>query len=872
MHSNELRKLFLDYFAGKNHSITPSASLIPEDPSLLFTVAGMVPFKNYFLGKATLDFKRAASVQKCIRTNDIENVGRTRRHHTFFEMLGNFSFGDYFKDEAIEWAWDFLVNSVKLPKSRMYITIYKDDDEAYEIWTKKIKIPADRIFRLGKETNFWEMAATGPCGYCSEIYFDLEGGEKKKVAAKDIEENDDRFLEIWNLVFTQFDKKEDGTLTELERKNIDTGMGLERLAAVSQAVYSNFETDLFMPVIKYVADKADVPYGSAEKTDVSLRVIADHARGITFLIGDGVIPSNEGRGYVLRRIIRRAIRHGRLLGFKGLFLSGVMPVAARMMEEAYPEIAQRKEYITQIIKMEEEKFQETMDKGIEMLNKEIKALEKKKAEELPGEAAFKLYDTFGFPVEITAEILDEKNISIDMKKFEELMEKQRETAKKAWKGMNPEITARVPGKTIEKIKVTGFRGYEAMESEGEILAIIINKKRVKKAAAKEEADIILSATPFYAESGGQVGDAGSIKTEGAVADVSDTQKTEGIYIHRVKILRGELFEGDRVIAQVDPERRKAIMKNHTATHLLHAALRKILGNHVEQAGSYVGEDRLRFDFTHFAQINDRELGKIERLVNKWIQNASGLKVEEMEFEKAKKMGAMALFEEKYKEKVRTVSVPDISMELCAGTHTENTGEIGLFKIAATGSVAAGIRRIEAVTGMSALELVAAHDGFIKEMKNKFKASDIKGLNEKINRLVSDYKDKEKEVQQAKRAEILTDAGKYVEKAKKINGINLIALEFNGADKNGVRELGDIIKAKTKNTVAVIANRQKDRVGFLAIVTDDLTDRLDASAILKKVAAVCKGGGGGRKDMAEAGGKDPSKIKEALKQAEKELEG
>ncbi|HDT15518.1 MAG TPA: alanine--tRNA ligase, partial [Firmicutes bacterium] len=694
MNANELRKTYIEYFGAKNHEIKKSFSLIPDDPSLLFTVAGMVPFKNYFLGKAPLVFTRAVSCQKCIRTNDIENVGRTRRHHTFFEMLGNFSFGDYFKEETIKWAWEFLTEIIKLPKNRLYVTVFTEDDEAYDIWKDKIKVPEDRIFRLGKETNFWEMGTVGPCGYCSEIYFDLEGGEKGRVSAEDIEKNDDRFLEIWNLVFTQFDKKEDGTLGELAQKNIDTGMGLERLAAVSQGVYSNFESDLFMPIINDAAKRTNKKYGEDEKTDVSLRVIADHCRGVVFLIGDGVLPSNEGRGYVLRRIIRRAVRHGRLLGLKKLFFSEIVPVVTHIMEEAYPEISERKDYISDIIKMEEEKFGETMDKGMEILEREIETMKKEGVQELSGAVLFKLYDTFGFPAEITEEILEENGMSADRKGFDEAMEKQREKAKAAWKGFNAELAEKIPADVIEKTGITEFMGYCVLYDEGcKVLGITGNGKELVSAEKGKKVEVILDKTPFYAESGGQSGDTGILKGEGFEIRIDDTQKFDQRHIHIGEVAVGTVKKGDLARAVVDEERRKAVMKNHTATHLLHSALRRILGNHVEQAGSYVGSERLRFDFTHFAQLTGKELDAVEAMVNEWVQESGEIEIEEMEFSKAKEKGAIALFDEKYGEKVRAVSVKDISMELCGGTHIKNTGQIGFFKITGAGSTAAGIRRI-----------------------------------------------------------------------------------------------------------------------------------------------------------------------------------
>jgi len=783
-------------------------------------------------------------------------------------MLGNFSIGDYFKEEAIIWAWEFLTEVVKLPKSRMYISIYKKDDEAFKIWNSKVKIPEDRIFRMGDETNFWEMGHVGPCGYCSEIYFDLEGGHNEKVTIEDIEKNEDRFLEVWNLVFTQFNKMEDGSLTELKQKNIDTGMGLERLAAISQGVYSNFETDLFMPIINFISEKSNVQYGADKKTDVSLRVVADHTRGICFLICDGVIPSNEGRGYVLRRLIRRAVRHGRTLGLKDAFLHKTVPIIVNMMKEPYPELAERKDYIAQMIKMEEEKFENTMDNGLQILEEEIKKIKDRNEKRIKGDVAFKLYDTFGFPLEITEEILMEHDISVDREEFNSLMEKQKEMAKKSWKGFNYELASKIPKEVLEKFSNTTFKGYETLvEENAKVLAIISDGKTRKQADSGEEVDLILDVTPFYAESGGQIGDTGEIVSDASSLEVLNTYKIDSLFIHKVKVLKGKICEGDRVKAHVDCERRKSIMRNHTATHLLQAALRSILGTHVEQTGSYVGDDRLRFDFTHFAQLRDEEIKKVERLVNKWILENKPVHKKEMSFKEAKEKGAMALFEEKYGETVRTVSVGEISMELCGGTHVDNAGEIGIFKITSSYSVSAGVRRIEAITGSKVLDLLTSMNDFVEKLKEKFRASDLKELDEKIYRLMDEKKEMEKQIQKTIKTDVLKNVDTYIERAKQKNGIKIVTVKFEGVEKNVIRELGDVLKHKSKKTIIVIANVINGRVSFLVTLTDDLTDRFDASKIIKEIASLCGGSGGGRKDMAEAGGKDITRIDEALKLAE-----
>ncbi|MEI7640795.1 MAG: alanine--tRNA ligase [bacterium] len=870
MNSKELRNAYLKFFSGKGHTIRPSASLIPADASLLFTVAGMVPFKDYFLGKIPLTFTRATSSQKCIRTNDIDNVGRTRRHHTFFEMLGNFSFGDYFKEETILWAWEFLTEVVKLPKEKLYITVFVDDLEAFEIWNKKAKVSADRIFKMGKSSNFWEMGPVGPCGYCSEIYVDLEGGQKNaKVTGADIEQNDDRFLEIWNLVFTEFDKQLDGSLLPLKQKNIDTGMGLERLAAVSQGMFSNFESDLFMPIIKDISEKCGVEYRKDPKLDISLRVVADHARGVSFLISDGVLPSNEGRGYVLRRLIRRAVRHGRTLGMKETFLYKVVPVINHIMGEAYPDITHRKDYIMQIIKMEEEKFQETMDKGIEILNTEIKNMQAKGDLTLSGEVAFKLYDTFGFPVEITDEILRENKMTLDAEGFKANMEKQRQLAKASWQGVEVGELGRLPQEIISKLAKTKFTGYETFEDSSSKVLAIINEKmqKIKTITTGTEAFVILDSTPFYGAGGGQMGDTGYFSNKNMRAQVGDTQKINELFIHKIKMLEGALSEGETLTATVEGPRRKAIMKNHTATHLLQAALRQVLGPHVEQAGSFVGPDRLRFDFTHFAQITPTEIKKIEQLVNGWAMESYPVKVEVLTIAEAKATGAMALFEEKYGDKVRVISVGQVSKELCAGTHLNNSGEMGLFRIISSGSTAAGIRRIEAVTGEVAYEMALEHEEFVLAMKETFKASELKDLSQKVNTFMADFKTLEKKVGEINKAGILKNVDSYIEKGKDINGIKVITMKFDNVDGKVIRELCDVIKGKVKAAVIFAANISGDKVAFICAVTKDAVDRLDAGKIVKEAAVLCGGGGGGRKDMAEAGGKDITKVDAAIKQVE-----
>ncbi len=873
---SEIRQAYLDFFKSKNHKIVPSSSLVPEnDPTLLLSNAGMNQFKPYFLG--TVPFPHAvpyaASCQKCFRTGDLERVGYTARHHTFFEMLGNFSFGGYFKKEAITWAWEFVTGVLKLDPSRLWVTVFKDDDEAIELWKKTAGLPAERIVRMGEESNFWTMGPTGPCGPCSEIYVDLA---PEKGATRNFEEEAEsgRYLEIWNLVFTQFDRQEDGTLKPLPKPNIDTGMGLERVASVMQKVSSNFETDLLSPLMAAVAkvgnlsDRAD-----GSQTYTSLKVISDHLRATTFLIADGVLPSNEGRGYVLRRILRRAIRHGKLLGLDKPFLSQLTLEVGKLMGGVYPEVVDRKEHIVNVVKAEEERFYETLAAGTERLMEKIGDLKKANATLLSGEDAFTLYDTFGFPLDITKEILKEKGLSVDEKGFQTAMEGQKEKARSAWKGSGDAVLPALYKELASKIPATQFKGYEKTKDLGQVLQIVRVKDRkhepVEKLQEGEYGFVILSQSPFYAEKGGQVGDKGVIQgfnsAEVSWADVLDTQMVSDTLIgHWCFMKRGKLAAGQKVEATVEESERRAIMRNHTATHLLHAALRKVLGAHVGQAGSYVGPDRLRFDFTHFEGLKPGQLLQIESLVNQRILDNIEVTKQEMSFDEAKKKGALAFFSEKYGERVRVVDVPGFSTELCGGTHVGRTGDIGLFKVTSESSVASGVRRIEAVTGEGSLGRVHQEEETLKEIAQLLKSSDAE-LKTKVQALLEEVKSKDRELVSLKSKLAGSLVDEVLGKKKDVKGVSLVVARTDELDAEGMRQLIDALKAKMGSGVIVLGSGKHDQIAFIAGVTKDLTAKVKAGDIVKEVAKITGGGGGGRPDLAQAGGKDASKVDEALRQ-------
>ncbi|WP_425061180.1 Alanine--tRNA ligase [Sporomusa carbonis] len=862
---NEIRKMFLDFFASKDHLIQSSYSLIPEnDPTLLLIGAGMAPFKPFFTGKMKPPHPRISTCQKCVRTGDIENVGRTARHHTFFEMLGNFSFGDYFKKEAIAWAWEFLTEYLELPKEKLWITIHTSDDEAFEIWHNDIKVPAERIIRL--EDNFWEIGP-GPCGPCSEIHIDL--GEERGCGKPDcaVGCNCDRFLEIWNLVFTQFNRDEAGNYTPLAKKNIDTGAGLERIASVLQNKRSNFETDLLYPIIEYAAKVAGVTYGQSPKTDVSLKVIADHGRSMAVMIGDGVLPSNEGRGYVLRRILRRAVRHGRLMGIEKPFLTDIVDVVTTIFSQPYPELNDKKAYIKKVIQLEEERFHTTLAQGIELLNKHILELSQAGQTVLDGASAFKLYDTYGFPWELTEEILSEHNMTLDKQGFDQAMAEQRERARAARQDSEEKIT--IPD--LSGI-VTEALSYQPDTENAKIVLLLKDGKVVTEAFDGDEVAVILDVTPFYAEGGGQIGDTGSIISSLGKMEVVNTRKLpDGTIYHLGQIAEGSLKTGELVKVSVDYARRRNISRNHTATHLLHAALKQVLGGHVNQAGSSVDNSRLRFDFTHFAPVTTEQLAEVEKLVNDVILDNVSVGIIETTQNLAKEMGAMALFGEKYGERVRVVVVDGFSKELCGGTHVAATAEIGLFKIVSEAGIGAGIRRIEAVTGYGAHEYLKAQNDLIKEAAAALKTRPEE-IVARIDILNGRVRELEKEVSTLHTKLAKNEVQDLLTRVKDINGVQVVIGQVAATDMENLRATSDMVRDRLKSGVVVLGAVSGEKVNFVVMATADCVAKgIHAGNIVKETAKVAGGGGGGRPDMAQAGGKQPDKIGEALQAAEKVIQ-
>jgi len=877
MTGNEIRKKFLDYFKERGHTIVKSSSLIPSaDPTLLFTNAGMVQFKDVFLGKEKRDYKRAVSSQKCVRAggkhNDLEVVGRTARHHTFFEMLGNFSFGDYFKEGAIEYGWEFMTEVVKLPKEKLWITVYKDDDEAFKIWNEKIGIPANKIVRLGEKDNFWSMGDTGPCGPCSEIHIDQGEGIGCGRPECNVECDCDRFMEVWNLVFMQYNRDAKGVLTPLPNPSIDTGMGLERLSAVAQKVKSNYDSDLLRPIITYTEGLFEKEYGKDSNMDISFRVIADHSRSMTFLIGDGVMPSNEGRGYVLRRIIRRASRHGRMLGKSEPFLFKTSDVVIDLMKDTYPELLDRREYISKVISTEEERFSNTLDFGMKMLNDMVESLKAKRERLIAGEDAFKLYDTYGFPLDLTEDIARDSGLAVDSAGFNKAMEVQKERARASWKGSGEEGIKSIYRDIAHKIKGTQslskpqrdmFIGYDTLESEGTVLSLIKGNDMVKSASEGEQVEIVFDKTPFYGESGGQVGDTGKIWNDDVHIDVTDTKKPlQNLIIHNCIVKKGNIKVGDVITISVSNEKRRATALNHSATHLLHTALRDVLGDHVKQAGSLVAPDRLRFDYTHFSAPNIKELHRVEEIVNQKIRENYPVETSVTGLEEAIKKGATALFGEKYGEEVRIVKMGDYSMELCGGTHVRATGDIGLFKIVHEGSVASGIRRIEALTGEGAYKYVRQEEDSLLEIREVLKSPPQEEMT-KLKKIMDRNKELERELQKQKEKITKDMSGDTVSEIKDIKGINVISKNLGNFDIKDLRTFVDSTKVRIKSGVVVVGAVTDGKVSLVAGVTKDLISKLNAGEIIKQTAVIVDGSGGGRADMAQAGGKNPAKLSEAL---------
>jgi alanyl-tRNA synthetase len=851
--SAEIRQRFLDFFQQKGHEIVPSSSLVPaNDPTLLFTNAGMVQFKELFLGQETRSYTRAATSQRCVRAggkhNDLENVGYTARHHTFFEMLGNFSFGDYFKREAIQYAWEFLTIELALPADKLWVTVFEEDDEAAAIWINKMGVSPSRVSRIGAKDNFWSMGDTGPCGPCSEIFYD-HGPDVAGGPPGTPEEDGDRYIEIWNLVFMQYDRANDGTLTTLPKPSVDTGMGLERLAAVLQDAHNNYDIDLFQHLIQSIQDLS----GTQDPTHTSLRVVADHIRSCAFMITDGVQPSNEGRGYVLRRIIRRAIRHGHKLGLKDAFFYKLVPPLVEEMGEAFPELAKAQANIERALKQEEARFADTLDKGLKILDQVIASMSDK---EIPGETVFLLYDTYGFPIDLTADIARERDLTIDIAGFQRQMEAQRTRARSANQfsgGLSQQVT--ISGETE-------FCGYEQLGNTSKISHILVNNLQVERLQAGQHGVIVLEQSVFYAESGGQAGDIGQITSDNASFNVTDTHKQGKAFAHIGQLENGTLQIGDTVTAHIDETNRIATALNHSATHLLHAALQKELGEHVTQKGSLVNAQRLRFDFSHFEPVNDQQLHTIERMVNQQIRLNHDVETELMDLEQAKASGAMALFGEKYDAKVRVLRMGDFSVELCGGTHVNRTGDIGFLKITSEAGIASGVRRIEAVTGEIALDYIDANQSSLKAIATAIKAKPD-NVEEKTEQLVQRNRQLEKDLDALKGKLASSVGSDLAGSAQNIAGINVLASQLEGADTKSLRDTVDQLKNKLAPAAIVLAAVDGDKITLIAGVTKDTTDKLKAGDLVAHVANQVGGKGGGRPDMAQGGGNQPQNLDNAL---------
>ena len=875
----EVRERFLRFFEERGHTIVRSSSLVPQDdPTLLFTNAGMVQFKDVFLGREQRPYSRATTSQKCVRAggkhNDLENVGRTARHHTFFEMLGNFSFGDYFKAQAIEYGWELLTVHLGLPKERLWATIFREDDEAFRLWQEVTGIPADRIVRLGEKDNFWAMGDTGPCGPCSEIVIDQGPGVGCRRPTCDIHCGCDRFLELWNLVFMQFNRAADGTMTPLPKPSIDTGAGLERITAVLQGVQSNFETDLLRPIIAQVEEIAGKPFGADPRGDVSMRVIADHARAVAFLVTDGVLPSNEGRGYVLRRILRRALRHAKLLGVDEPFLGRVTGRVVDVMGEAYPELRRAQERVAREALAEEERFGHALRTAIPRLEELIEnQLARPQGRWIPGTELFKLYDTYGLPRDLIEEVALERGLLADMldwvgfeRKLRDAQEMARVTAGVFFKLGAGEVPAIF--RELGKTQPTVFVGYGALAAEAHVLALVRDGQPVSTAGPGEQVEVLLDRTPFYAESGGQVADRGTLRADDALAEITDVQKPlPGLFVHRVRVAHGTLRQGQQVRAAVDEDWRAEVVKNHTGTHLLHEALRRVLGDHVRQEGSLVARDRLRFDFRHFGPMTATELSRVEEMVNRHLwRNVPVLVKEDVLYEEALAQGAKAFFADKYADRVRLVAIPDFGAELCGGTHCQAIGEIGLFKIASEAGVAAGIRRIEAVTGPGAYRYLRTEEDALQESAERLKAKPLE-LPGKVEKLAETARQLEREVQRLRVRMAGSLAQEALARAQAVDGVRVVTARADDLDSRGLRELGDQIRAKLTRGVIVLGAAGEEKVIWVAMVTPDLKGTVHAGHLVREVARLTGGDGGGRPDLAEAGGRDPGQIETALRAVE-----
>ncbi len=864
---SEIRQLFLKFFEDRGHTIVESSSLVPHnDPTLLFTNAGMNQFKDCFLGHEKRAYVRATTSQKCVRAggkhNDLENVGRTARHHTFFEMLGNFSFGDYFKKEAIAYAWEFLTVDMGMDKDRLYVSVYTDDDEAADIWFEQEGVPRERIFRF-EEDNFWSMGDTGPCGPCSEIFYD--NGPEIGCDSPDctVGCDCDRYMEIWNNVFMQFDRQPDGELVPLPKPAVDTGMGLERITTVMQGVQSNYDTNLLRDIIGYIEKLSGKSYGDKLEDDVSMRVMADHSRATAYLIADGVMPSNEGRGYVLRRIMRRAMRHAKMLGFADPVLYKTAVFVLEFMIEAYPQEAERKSFVAKIVEKEEERFIQTLDNGLRILNEQVDLLRQEQSTVIPGNVLFKLYDTFGFPTDLTADIVEAEGFTVDEADFESCMEEQRQKARKHWKGSGEEAIDTVYRELLEQGSKVNFIGYEKMQATSKVVTILHDGEQVSQAKAGERIEIITESTPFYGESGGQVGDLGTISAPALMIDITETRKPlPELIVHVGQVNEGTLQIGQEVQLSVDVSSRQATALNHTATHILQAVLVEVLGDHVKQAGSLVAPDRLRFDFSHFTAITVEELRRIETEVNRRIRENRAVEIREMSADDAIAAGATALFGEKYGERVRVVNLGDFSMELCGGTHTNAAGDIGLFKIIQEAGIAAGVRRIEAATGTRALALVQQQEDSIGRIAGLVK-SDRPQLESRLVKMVERQKELERELATLESRLKAGQADDIMSQVQEIDGIKLLVAEVNSTDGKGLRDMADKLRDKVGSGVVAIGCPHEGKANLLIAVTTDLTKRLHAGKLISVLAAEVGGRGGGRPDLAQAGGSQPEKLAEAL---------
>lgn len=862
MQSNQIRKSFLEFFKNKGHTILPSASLVPqEDPTLLFTNAGMNQFKDVFLGNGSRNYKRAANSQKCIRVsgkhNDLEDVGHDSHHHTFFEMLGSWSFGDYFKKEAISFAWELLTEVWNLPKERLWATVYEKDEESFNYWKTETDINTSHILRFGEKENFWDMGETGPCGPCSEIHIDLtKNGCNKSL----INANNSDVLELWNLVFIQYNRREDGSLEELPSRHVDTGMGLERISRVLQNVSSNYDTDLFKPIIEAVCEISEKPYKNEYL--VSIQIIVDHIRALVFAIADGVIPSNEGRGYVLRRLIRRASRRGNMLQLNQPFLYRLVGSVVNIMKDAYPELETQREHISLILKSEEERFQETLLQGINLFQELVKHIKKDKKKLIKGESAFRLYDTFGFPIDLTCEMAREQGLEVDMEMFKEEMDKQRQRSV----SQSPLVSrVTVVSKNLSFKEATIFTGYDKNSDKAQILYILKGGKKTDKAKQQDAIELILDKTCFYAESGGQIGDTGSISTEDCDIQVKDTYKISNTFIHKAKVSKGVIKVGDNVTASIDITRRMRIARHHSSAHLLQYALRQVLGKHIQQAGSWVGEKRMRFDFSHFKAISNDQLNRIEKIANQKIMELVEVKTFNTSMKKAKGLGAIALFNEKYGETVRVVQMGDFSLELCGGTHVGNTGEIGLFRIISESSIASGVRRIEASCGEVAYNIMKKEQAALAEISHLLHIS-VSEIPSRIETLIKSHKEIEKQIKKFKSKQVMTNINDFVKKAITVDNVKLVSASLENMGHEALRVLADALKTKLGSAVIVLGSVKEGKVCLVTAVTSDLVSKgLHAGKIIKEIAQITGGSGGGRPDMAQAGGKDVSKLAQALKQ-------